>query len=119
MKKLIVALALVAAAGVSAQTKTAAVQPATVQATGSVETKAQKNIDELNAFVKLDENNKGALKQLFVKKHKLLAELEGVDAPERKEYISGIIDKKLEATLDGETYAKVKANTTLYNSLIH
>ena len=44
---------------------------------------------------------------------------DGTPTAEKKADIARIIEAKLEATLDGPTFAKVKANTTLFNSLVN
>ncbi|MGK4567135.1 hypothetical protein [Flavobacterium sp. 3HN19-14] len=123
MKNLIIALSLFFALGANAQAKKAKATaapakaiPATVAPKLTGEAAAKKNIQDLAAFVTLTPEKQASLTELFVTKQRMMTEA-GASA-ERKEVVSEIIGRKLEATLDGETFAKVKANTTLYQSLI-
>ncbi len=119
MKKLLVALAFFAVAGASAQTKAAQPKAITTQTPVSVhEAKAQKNVDDLTALIALTPNQKSDMKQLFINKFRMLTE-NGELSHERKEHIATIIGKKLEATFDADTFAKIKSSAALYQSLTH
>ena len=122
MKNLIIALSLLFAVSASAQAKKAApakaVKTEVVKAKLSNEEAARKNVQDLNAYAPINEVQQTNLQMLFTTKYKWLNE-NGELSAERKAYIADIIGKKLEATLQGPTYEKVKANTALYNSLVN
>ena len=124
MKNLIIALSLFFALGANAQAKKAkaTVVPAKTISTPAVapklsnEAAAKKNIQDLNAFVTLTPEKQASLTELFVTKQRMMTD--AGDSADRKKIVSEIIERKLEATLDGPTFTKVKANTALYQSLI-
>lgn len=121
MKKLLVAVAFFAVAGASAQTKAAQPKAVTTQSAVAVsahDAKAQKNVDDLAALVTLTPQQKSDMKQLFITKFRMLTE-NGELSSERKEYISTVIGRKLQASFDADTFAKIKANTALFQSLTH
>lgn len=121
MKKLIVALALFAAFGVSAQSKPAKTQGALLEtpAQDSNEAKAAKNVADLGAAITLNADQKAIFQELFTTKYRMLNESGQELSQARKEHVASLIDKKLEATLDGNSYEKVKANKTLHYNLTH
>ncbi|MDI1257283.1 MAG: hypothetical protein PSV16_14410 [Flavobacterium sp.] len=123
MKNLIIALSLFFALGANAQAKKAIVTPVKTPAPAVVaapklsnEAAAKKNIQDLTAFVTLKTETQASLTELFKTKQRMMTE--AGDSAERKQIVSEIISRKLEATLEADTFAKVKANTTLYQSLI-
>jgi len=119
MKKLLIALAMFAVAGASAQTKMA--QPKAIAeeaSTSKYEAQAQKNVDELTAVVPLKAEQKADMKRLFINKYRMLNE-SGELSAERKEYIAQMIGKKLEATFDADIFKRIAENKALYQSLTH
>ncbi len=120
MKKLIIVFSLFFALGVSAQDrKTATANTASsVKANPSKEEIAKSNLANLVSFVPIDGEKQHMLFDLFVTKNKML-NAEGTPSAEKKAEVARIIERKLEATLDGPTFAKVKANTELFNSLVN
>ncbi|AWA28734.1 hypothetical protein HYN48_00755 [Flavobacterium magnum] len=122
MKNLIIALSLFFAVGASAQAKkplTSAKVPskATVAAAPTMTNleKAKKNTAELNAFTPLSMERQAVFTELFTTKYKMMAD--AGDSADRKQIVSQIIARKLEASLDGETFEKVKSNEALFKSL--
>src|SRR6187402_334114 len=124
MKNLIIALSLFFALGANAQAKKAkaSVAPAkTITAPVATAPKlsneeaAKKNIQDLTAFVTLTPEKQASLTELFKTKQRMMTE---AGTAERKQIVSEIISRKLEATLDGDTFTKVNSNTALYQSLI-
>lgn len=120
MKKLIIAMSLLFALGASAQApKTApAAASAAVTTQMSIQTKAKKNVEALNAFTPLNEATKVNMLDIFVTKYKIYNELGAHPAPERRTYIAGIVESKLQAALEPGTFAAVKANSALFKSLV-
>ena len=124
MKNLILALSLVFALGANAQTKkTVPVKaPKTVVAAPKVkisdEDAAKKNLADLNSFTTLTPEKQAVFLELFNTKFRMLHK-NGELTPERKTYVSQVISRKIEGSLDAQTFEKVKANTTLYQSLIN
>lgn len=123
MKNLILTVSLIFVLGASAQSKKptpkTAVAPKTVATVKvSNEVAAAKNLADLNAFTPLQPEMKAMMLELFTTKHRMLTE-SGELSAERKATVSQIISAKLEGTLDPAVFAKVKTNTTLYNSLIN
>jgi hypothetical protein len=116
MKNLFIAASLFFALGVSAQeTK----QP--VAATQKVETvnyddMAKKNAADLAAFIPMSQDQQNIFTELFRTKFNMLHG-SGELTEERKQVIYNQIERKLEATLDGPDFSKVKANTKLFNEL--
>lgn len=125
MKNLIIALSLFFALGANAQAKKAkaTVTPVKTSAPAVVaapklsnEAAAKKNIQDLTAFVTLKPETQASLTELFKTKQRMMTDAGASE--ERKQIVSEIISRKLEATLEADTFAKVKANTALYQSLI-
>ena len=126
MKNLIIALSLFFALGANAQAKKAKATITPVKTTTATtvaaapkltgEAAAKKNIQDLTAFVTLTPEKQASLTELFKTKQRMMTD--AGDSAERKQVVSEIIGRKLEATLDSETFAKVKGNNTLYQSLV-
>ncbi|RZK05992.1 MAG: hypothetical protein EOO46_15490 [Flavobacterium sp.] len=120
MKNIFVALALFFALGASAQvkktqTKATPVKAAPVKELTSREA-AEKDFEALNAFVKIEESLKPNMVKLFETKHR---DLKGNSelSEDRKAILSNHITARLEEYLGTEKFAKVKANTKLFNKL--
>lgn len=122
MKNLMIALSLFFALGASAQSKMkrpAAVTPTTtVDPQVAVEKAALKNVNDLVAFTPVNSQIQTALKELFVEKQNLLMQVAGL-SQERKDVAMQGIEFKLSILLEPDTFAKVKSNKTLYQSLIN
>lgn len=116
MKNLIIALSLFFALGANAQTKKAAVKKQVVTEKVSNEAAAQKNITALAAFTPLKPEMQNMLLELFTTKFRMLNDGTEVTL-ERKNYVSEVVTRKLEATLDAATFEKIKANKALFQSL--
>jgi len=124
MKNLIIALSLFFAVGVNAQAKKRTVKTVTktpvkevvVNAKLSNEEMAKKNVADLAAFTPLTEQRKADFLGLFTTKYKMLNE-NGALSEERKQIIYTTIERKLEGSLDGAAFEKLKANTVLFKSL--
>lgn len=123
MKNLIVALGLFFGLAGTAQIKKVVQNKPTAQnqvvaETASYTEVAKKNVADLNAFTPLKPEMKAVLLELFTTKYKMLND-SGSLSNERKIIIAQTIERKLEATLDGATFQKVKANTKLLSSLVN
>lgn len=123
MKNLIIALSVFFALGANAQAKKAVVKKAPVAVQQAAPAKltnddaAQKDVNDLNAFTPIKPGKQADLLGLFKTKRKMLDRVG--DSPERKEVIYKSIEAKLEASLDGPTFEKIKANTALFQQLTH
>lgn len=123
MKNLIVALGLFFGLAGTAQIKKAmqnkpvAENKVVAVATSNVDA-AKKNVADLNAFTPLKPEMKAVLLELFTTKYRMLND-SGSLSEERKTIVAQTIDRKLEATLDGATYEKVKSNAKLFKSLVN
>ncbi len=127
MKNLIIALSLLFAVGATAQVKKAAPKAKPVAAKTvapapmSDEARVQKNLKDLNAATPLTDDQKEMFKGLFVRKYEMYhTEAGGQElSAERKAIVAKIIERKLEASLDGNSFAAIKANNVLFSSLIN
>lgn len=121
MKNLIIACCLLFAAGAGAQTKKTTVATKTVTKTEVVTPKlsnaekAKQNMADLNAFTSIPAEKQAAITELFNTKYKMMDQ--AGDSAERKQTVSDIIARKLEASLDAMTYEKIKGNTALFKKL--
>jgi len=123
MKNLIIALSLFFALGANAQAKkTAPAKPAAAKPVVASripnDEAAKKNVADLSNFITLTDERKAVFQELFTTKYRMLLN-NGELSAERKVYVSQIIERKIEASLDAETFQKVKANTVLFQSLIN
>jgi UDP-N-acetylglucosamine 2-epimerase len=123
MKNLIVALGLFFGLAGTAQIKKVVQNKLTAQnqvvapTTANV-VAAQKNVADLNAFTPLKPEMKAVLLELFTTKYRMLND-SGSLSEESKTVVAQTIEHKLEATLDGATYEKVKSNAKLFKSLVN
>ena len=116
MKNIIVALTLFLALGASAQTTT--VKNTAVTQTIGAEAAADKDLKDLAAFVNIDEQLKPDVLKLFVTKHREIEANKNEFSAERKAYFMEYISGRLEGFIGAADFAKVKANTALYNQLV-
>lgn len=118
MKNIFIALALFAALGVSAQTKKATVAPAQTVTTQklSPEAAAERDMKALTAIVKVDANVKADVNKIFITKYRTKEE---VSSPERMSALSSYVESSLLNYIGESNFAKVKANTKLYNQLVN
>ncbi len=126
MKKIFLVFTILFAFSINcnAQTQKAVVQKNNVNLTQNVveeklsfEAKAQKNIAELSSFLSMTPEMTLTLTQLFTTKFKMLEKVEGL-AIERRQYINTIIERKLESTLDSNSFEKIKSNKQLFKNLV-
>lgn len=123
MKKFILAITiLVFSINSNAQVKKAVVTKSATSTTtvnankATNEVKAQKNVADLKAFTPLTDEMSSILLGLFKTKFNMLDE--AGSTIERRQVVNQIIERKLESTLDGATFEKVKSNATLFKSLV-
>jgi hypothetical protein len=122
MKKVIIAMTLFCTFGAVAQTKKPVANPvsktAIVAEKLSPDEAAQKNVNDLNAFSPLTNDQKALLLGLFKTKHETLVDSELFSA-ERKAVLTQSITSKMESLLPASVMTKVKANTALFQSLVN
>jgi hypothetical protein len=119
MKKLIVAGILVVSFSLSATAQSKKVNTTPVKSEMTLMTPefaAQKNVTDLTAFVSVNPEMKAILLELFSTKYRMFS---SDSSEQNKSFVSQVISKKLEATLDAATYKKVRENETLFQSLIN
>ena len=123
MKKFILAITiLVFSINSNAQVKKAVVTKSTTSTTtvnsnkATNEVKAQKNVADLKAFTPLTDEMSSILLGLFKTKFNMLDD--AGSTIERRQVVNKIIERKLDSTLDGATFEKVKSNATLFKSLV-
>ncbi len=77
---------------------------------------AKKDFEALNAFVKIEDESKAAnILKILETKHSFKTETNMSD--ERKAYFTQSLSESLKIYMGEEVFAKVKANTALYNKL--
>ncbi|WP_396177900.1 hypothetical protein [Flavobacterium sp.] len=118
MKNIFVALALFAALGVSAQTKKGTTAPKTsVVATQlTPEAAAERDLKALDALVGVDENLKADVNKIFITKYRTKADTSL--SAERMATLDSYVESQLATYLGDTKFAKLKANTKLYNQLV-
>ena len=118
MKNIFVALALFAALGVSAQTKkgTAAPQASVASAQLTPEAAAERDMKALTALVSVDENIKADVNKVFITKYRTKADTSL--SAERMAALDAYVESQLATYLGDANFAKLKANTKLYNQLV-
>lgn len=72
----------------------------------------------MSNFIPLTDERKAVFQELFTTKYRMLLN-NGELSAERKATISQVIERKIEASLDAETFQKVKSNTVLFESLVN
>lgn len=76
-----------------------------------------KNITDLEKFMPLQPESKAMLQELFTTKFRMLQE--AGSSIERRNIVSQAIESKLQSSVDGVTFNKIKANKVLFESLVH
>ena len=119
MKNIFVALALCVAVGVSAQTKSNATPSTKTEAVTQVlspDAAAERDMKALTAIVTIDESVKADLNKIFVTKYR--AKEDTSLSAERLTELSKYVENSLLNFIGESNFAKVKANTKLYNQLV-
>lgn len=119
MKNLIIAVSFFFVLGVNAQAKKTTTTPVSTEVASAKvnnELAAAKNVTDLSAFVALDSQKQAMMQELFTTKFRMI---ERDYSAENKKEVARIITAKLEASLDGTTFEKLKANTKLFQSLVN
>jgi hypothetical protein len=120
MKNICVALAFFAFVGVSAQTKKATVSgsTATTVATEKLtpEATAERDMKALAAVITIDESVKVDVNKIFITKYR--AKDDSSLSTERLSALSSYVESSLLNFIGQSNFAKVKANTKLYNQLV-
>ncbi len=115
-------MTLLCTLGAVAQTKKATPSPvvktAIVAEKLSPNEAAEKNVNDLNAFSPLSNDQKALLLGLFKTKHEMLLDADQYSA-ERKAVLAQNIASKMESVLPADVMKKVKANTMLFQSLVN
>ncbi|MDR6966950.1 hypothetical protein J2X31_000950 [Flavobacterium arsenatis] len=119
MKNIFVALALFFALGASAQVKKTPVKSSPAKVTPAKELTtlevAEKDFKALNEVVSItNESTKANLIKTFETKHR---ELKNDLSQDRKDAVNQFITARLEELLGTADFAKLKANTKLFNKL--
>ena len=118
MKQIITAGVLVLAFSFSASAQNKKTNSVPVKSEMSLmtpEVAVQKNVNDLTAFVSVTPETKAMLLELFSTKYRMFS----ADSSEQnKSYVSQVIARKLEATLEPATFKKLRENDALFQSLI-
>jgi hypothetical protein len=118
MKNIFVALALFAALGATAQVKkgTATPQSTVVAAQLTPEAAAERDMKALSAIVTVEDHLKADVNKIFVTKYR--AKEDASLSAERLTALSSYVESQLATYLGDAGFAKLKANTKLYNQLV-
>ena len=118
MKNIFIALALFAALGATAQTKSATVAPSTTVVAEQLtpEALAERDMKALSALVNIDENVKADVNKIFITKYR--AKEDTSISAERISALTTYVQSQLATYLGDASFAKLKANTKLYNQLV-
>lgn len=108
MKKIVAIFTFLMAFGISANAQDKKMSP---------ESAARKDAVELTDYLKLNSTEQESFVKLFQMKHEMLSDPNM--GAERKKEMSVIIEKKIEATLDGNQMEKLRANPELLKKLTH
>ncbi|RZJ64285.1 MAG: hypothetical protein EOO50_16135 [Flavobacterium sp.] len=106
MKKILAIVTLCLAFGFSANAQDKKVSP---------ESAGVKEAVELTDYLQLNATEQNAFAGLFKMKHEMMADPNMT--PEKKKELSVIIEKKIEATLDGNKMEKLRSNPALLKKL--
>ena len=118
MKNIFVALALFAALGATAQTKKATVaQNTTVVAEQlTPDALAERDMKALSALVNIDEAVKADVNKVFTTKYRVKEDTSL--SAERLVALESYVESQLATYLGDANFAKLKADTKLYNQLV-
>ena len=118
MKNIFVALALFAALGATAQSKKGTVAPATtvVAEQLSPDAAAERDMKALSALVNIDESVKADVNKVFTTKYRVKEDTNL--SAERLVALTSYVESQLATYLGDANFAKLKANTKLYNQLV-
>ena len=108
MKRILFIFTMMLAFGVTAQAQ---------DKKASAASKARQEAVEMTDFLKLNSTELDSFTRLFQMKHETL-ENPNINAAKKKE-MSVIVEKKIEASLDGNQIEKLRANKTLWEKLTH
>jgi len=122
MKKIIALFVIMLACSFSANaqqkkaTPSATTQQTRAELNAASERAAAKDMQALNEFVQLSDEQSNRLRGLFLEKHKMLAQ---PMSDERKAVLADAIETKLKAALTPDQIAKLEDNAKLMNMLTH
>jgi hypothetical protein len=120
MKNIVIALAFFTFVGVSAQTKKPTVQTAKTSVVAeklTPETAADRDMNALSAIVTIEDNLKADVNKIFITKYRTKEDTSL--SAERFAALSSYVESQLAAYLGDVNFAKLKANTKLYNQLVN
>jgi hypothetical protein len=117
MKNIFVALALFVALSASAQVKKTAVNPQTIAVTEKLtpEAAAERDMKALSALITIEDSSKADVNKIFITKYRIKEEQDLT--PERFTALNNYVESQLATYLGDVSFAKLKANTKLYNQL--
>lgn len=119
MKNIFVAVALFAALGVSAQTKKKAVAATKTEIVAqklTPELAAERDMKDLSALITVKESLKADITKIFITKYRAKEETDL--SAERLTALSSYVTSSLTKYIGDANFAKLKANTKLYNQLV-
>ena len=119
MKNIFVAVALFAALGASAQAKkkaNVATQTEVAEVKLTSDQAAERDMKALTALVTVDDSVKAEINKIFTTKYR--AKEETSLSAERLAALSSYVESQLANYLGDANFAKVKADTKLYNQLV-
>jgi hypothetical protein len=118
MKNIFVALALFVALGATAQTEKDTTTPqSTIVATQlTPEAAAERDMQALSEIVSIDDSMKANVNKIFITKYR--AKQEAELSTMRFTALTAYVESQLATYLDDASFAKLKADTELYNQLV-
>lgn len=118
MKKIFFALALFAGLGATAQTKKAVATPTTtvVAEKLTAEAAAERDMKALTALISVDESVKPEVNKIFTTKYRVKEDTSL--SADRMTALTAYVESELANYLGDANFAKLKANTKLYNQLV-
>lgn len=119
MKNIFIAVAFFAFVGANAQTKKITVKTPTVATVAeklSPEVAAERDMKALTSFVTIAESVKADVNKIFITKYR--AKEETSLSSERSAALTSYVESSLLNFIGDSNFAKVKANTKLYNQLV-
>lgn len=118
MKNIFFALALLAGLGATAQTKKAVAAPATtvVAEKLTAEAAAERDMKALSALIKVDDAVKPEVNKILITKYRVKEDKNL--SPERMIALNSYVESELSNYIGSANFAKLKANTKLYNQVV-